>query len=209
MNRFPAFRRAARVAVLLAAGALASACPGPPPEPGSTSDGGALGEFPLLTFESHAEYFLTRPQGFAPPAAATVRGALEALGRHLAGTYFASPPDTAGGIRIDVLAVHQLPVGSRHARIAVVDLVDPEQIALGQFFQGSAGGQTTYCMLAATLLQPQRHPPLVDGLIVLYNGAEFPELDHIDLTGIVTPATVRPTVIAALQRADRPEAAAD
>jgi hypothetical protein len=209
MNRYPAFRKATWAVLLVTAGALLAGCPSPPPESGHATDGGPLGDFPLLTFEPHVERFLTRPQPLSLPAGTTVRGALEALSRHLAGTYFTSPADTVGAIRLDVLALHQLPLGPRNAWIAVIDLVDPEQIALEQFFQGSAGGQTTYCMLAATLLQPQHHPPLVDGLIVLYNGGEFPQLDHIDLTGIVTPGPVRRMVAAALQRGDRSEAAAD
>lgn len=198
--------RAARL--LVAAALLLAGCSAPPAGPPPAADGGPLGDFPLLTFEPDAERFLARPQPLEVPAGTTVRGALETLGRHLTEAYFGSLPEAPGGVRIEVQALHLLPLGSRFARVAVVDLVDPEARALTQFFQGSAGGQTTYCMVAATLLQPQHAPPLVDGLIVLYNGSEFPELDHIDLTGIVTPAPVRPVVAAALHRSGRPAAAA-
>jgi len=59
------------------------------------------------------------------------------------------------------------------------------------FFQGSAGGQTTFYMLAATFMQPHLSPPLVDGLVLLYNGKILPELDHISVTGILTPRSVQ------------------
>ena len=55
-------------------------------------------------------------------------------------------------------------------------------------------------MLAATFLQPHLDPPLVDGLILLYNGEEFPTIDHVNLRGIVTPQAIRPVVTKALYR---------
>jgi hypothetical protein len=85
-------------------------------------------------------------------------------------------------------------------RVVAVDLHDPQQTVWGNFFQGSAGGQTTYYLLAATLMQPQLNPPLADGLVVLYNGKAFPELDHIRFRGIVSAESVRPLVVRALQR---------
>lgn len=53
------------------------------------------------------------------------------------------------------------------------------------FFQGSDGGAKTEAMICATLLQPQMDPPLLDGLIFLYNGAVLPSLDHVNLSGIL------------------------
>ena len=55
------------------------------------------------------------------------------------------------------------------------------------FFQGSGGGQTTFYILAATFMQPHLDPPLIDGLVLLYNGTLLPELDHINLRGILIP----------------------
>ena len=113
-------RRAFRAArLLLAAALLLAGCPAPPAGPSPAADGGPLGDFPLLTFEPDAERFLTRPQPLEVPAGTTVRGALEALGRHLAGAYFGSLPEAPGGVRIEVKALHLLPLGSRSARPAM------------------------------------------------------------------------------------------
>jgi hypothetical protein len=70
-------------------------------------------------------------------------------------------------------------------------MIDKNKDAMRYFFQGSAGGQTTFCMLAATFMQPHLSPPLVDGLVLLYNGKILPELDHISLTGILIPGPVQ------------------
>jgi hypothetical protein len=69
-------------------------------------------------------------------------------------------------------------------------MVDVNNDALGYFFQGSTGGQTTFCMLTATFMQPHLDPPLLDGLVILYNGKLLAKLDHINLTGILTPRMV-------------------
>jgi hypothetical protein len=36
-------------------------------------------------------------------------------------------------------------------------------------------------------MQPHLEPPLLDGLVLLYNGQMLSELDHINLSGILTP----------------------
>jgi hypothetical protein len=55
-------------------------------------------------------------------------------------------------------------------------------------------------MLTATFLQPHENPPLADGLILLYNGEDFPTFDHINFRGIVTPEAIRPVVEKVLYR---------
>jgi hypothetical protein len=89
---------------------------------------------------------------------------------------------------------------NRPLRIAVINISDPSRDAMKYYFQGSAGAQTTFCMLVATLMQPHLRPPLLDGLILLYNGEMFSELDHIDLTGIITPRSVAHLVSQAIGR---------
>jgi hypothetical protein len=70
-------------------------------------------------------------------------------------------------------------------------MIDREEYAMSHFFQGSIGGQTTFSMLGATFIQPHLDPPLLDGLILLYNGETLQELDHINLSGILTPRLVK------------------
>jgi hypothetical protein len=40
-------------------------------------------------------------------------------------------------------------------------------------------------------MQPHLNPPLVDGLVFLYNGEMLPELDHINVEGILIPRLVQ------------------
>ena len=58
-------------------------------------------------------------------------------------------------------------------------------------------------MLAATFMQPHLKPPLVDGLVLLYNGQIIPELDHINVKGILTPRLVQHIAKRAIQGKER------
>jgi len=80
-------------------------------------------------------------------------------------------------------------------------MVDKKEDAVRFFFQGSAGGQTTFYMITATFMQPHLGPPLLDGLVLLYNGKTLRELDHINLTGILTPRSAQHIAERAIQRA--------
>jgi hypothetical protein len=55
-------------------------------------------------------------------------------------------------------------------------------------------------MIGATFMQPHLSPPLLDGLVVLYNGEILPQLDHINLEGILVPRTVKHAVEQAILR---------
>jgi hypothetical protein len=52
---------------------------------------------------------------------------------------------------------------------------------MGGFFEGSTGGAMTGASLDMTFLQPDRRGEWIDGVAYLYEGAEPPELDHINL----------------------------
>jgi hypothetical protein len=82
-------------------------------------------------------------------------------------------------------------------------MVDTDSVAMSSFFQGSTGGQTTFYMLAATFMQPHLNPPLLDGLVLLYNGEILPELDHINLSGILIPRAIKHIAKRAIQRGKR------
>jgi hypothetical protein len=89
------------------------------------------------------------------------------------------------------LDIDQIVIPSRTLRIATISMVDPDQDAMRYFFQGSAGAQTTFYMLGATLMQPHLVPPLMDGLVFLYNGEMLPELDHSNVEGILISRLVQ------------------
>jgi hypothetical protein len=173
-------------------------CMEPPPSPEPPPDD-RIGAVEAYVFEPDSQEYLSAPQPFPLEAGMSTMEALTALGRHLIQTYFRSDAGETT-IRFDVLGVHRFPVAHRAYRLAVINMIDPQLEALQGFFQGSAGGLTTYYMLTATFMQPQLDPPLVDGLILLYNGEEFPEIDHVSFRGIVTPEAVRPVVTKVLYR---------
>jgi len=177
------------------------------PEPQESASDDRIGTIVAYVFEPDPQEYLAAPQPFPLSPEMSCAEALTALGTHLSQTYFISNSgrETAS-IRLEVLGVHRFPVNHRSYRLVVINMIDPEQEALQGFFQGSAGGQTTFYMLTATFLQPHLDPPLADGLILLYNGEEFPEIDHVNFRGIVTTERIRPVVKRALHRHRPPSA---
>lgn len=151
-----------------------------------------IGELELYTFSPDRQHFLSNARPFTLPPGTSPRDALDRLGGHLAETYFQSTyTEEITDIRFDVTGIDKIGTPSRPLRIATVNMVDPGGYAMKYFFQGSGGGQTTFYILAATFMQPHLDPPLIDGLVLLYNGEMLPELDHINLQGILTPRLVR------------------
>jgi len=151
-----------------------------------------IGNIKLYTFESDDQYFLSNAQPFVLPANTSLREALISLGQHLSKTYFFKTydgPET--NIRFEVVRIDEIPSKSGSLKIAVINMVDKNEHAMKHFFQGSTGGQTTFSMLGATFIQPHLEHPLLDGLVIFYNGKTLPELDHINLSGILTPRLVR------------------
>jgi hypothetical protein len=144
----------------------------------------------VYTFQADDNKLLSKPEPHKFPAGTFVEDVLDSLARHLANTYFLKIRDDTTHIRFDVVTVREIPAPGRPLRIAVIDMKDPAQFAMGYFFQGSSGGAVTFYMLEATFLQPQWDPPLLDGLMILYNGAWLKELDHINLHGLVAPRMV-------------------
>jgi hypothetical protein len=151
-----------------------------------------IGEVELYTFTPNDQDFLSNAQPLILPPDTLLTDALDSLGRDLARSYFFKTyTDKQTDIHFEVLSVDEIPTPSRSLRIAVINMVDTDTDAMKYFFQGSAGGQTTFYMLAATFMQPHLSPPLLDGLVVLYNGKILPELDHINLMGILTPRSAQ------------------
>ncbi len=151
-----------------------------------------IGELELYTFSADPQHFLGNARPFRLPPGTSLKDALEGLGEHLAETYFQSTyTGEATNIHFEVVRIDEVGDLSRPLRIATVNMVDPDGYAMKYFFQGSGGGQTTFYILTATFMQPHLEPPLIDGLVLLYNGEMLPELDHINLRGILTPRLVK------------------
>jgi hypothetical protein len=126
------------------------------------------------------------------------------LGQYLVDNYFCKTyTSKLTRIHFEVLSIDVISTPSRPLRIAVVNMVDTDSEAMSSFFQGSIGGQTTFHMLAATFMQPHLSPPLLDGLVLLYNGEILPELDHINLSGILIPRSIKHVVRRAIHRGER------
>ena len=126
-----------------------------PPEPQTSAPADQIGAVDAYVFEPDPQDYLTAPYPVPLSPQMSSQEALTALGTHLSQSYFIrdSGRGTAS-IRFEVLDVHHLPAPHRTYRLAVINMIDPGQEALQGFFQGSAGGQTTFYMLAATFLQP-------------------------------------------------------
>jgi hypothetical protein len=151
-----------------------------------------IGRVRLYTFASDRQYFLKDAQPYELPAETSLREALMSLGRHLSKTYFHKTyTGQVTHIRFEVVRIEKISTKSRPLTIAVINMIDKNGYAMTHFFQGSTGGQTTFCMLGATFMQPHLEPPLTDGLMLLYNGEPLSELDHINLSGILTPRLFR------------------
>ncbi|MDJ0720370.1 MAG: hypothetical protein QNJ04_02000 [Desulfobacterales bacterium] len=190
-----------RLFLSLTLGVCLSGCPATETDDAASSRHGApVGHVELLTFRPDEDHFLTTGRRFPVEPGASLQDALQSLADQLTRSYFNDGPEPAPGIDIEVIGVHTIELPQRTLRVVAVDLRDLRQVAGRIFFQGSSGGQTTYYLLAATLMQPQLSPPLADGLVVLYNGKKFPELDHIRFSGLVSAESVRPVVVRAIQR---------
>ena len=151
-----------------------------------------LGEVELYTFSPDQQYLLSDAQPFRLSPHTSLKDALNSLGQRLAKTYFQKTyTDKVTKIRFEVVGVNQVAISSRSLRIATVNMVDPDRDAMRYFFQGSAGARTTFYMICATFMQPHLNPPLLDGLVFLYNGEMLPELDHINVEGILIPRLVQ------------------
>ncbi len=188
-----------RLLLLLAMGFWLGGCPSadhPAPSPAAAP----IGPVELLTFMPDDDYYLTPGHRYPAGPDTSLQDALQGLADQLTRDYFSGGPSPTPDIHIEVLGVHTIELPTRPLRVVAVDLHDGRQAAWRNFFQGSSGGQTTFYLLAATLMQPQLSPPLADGLVVLYNGASFPELDHIRFNGLVSADAVRPVVVRAIQR---------
>ena len=123
----------------------------------------------------------------------TVEAALDSLGHALARGYFHDWNEQPTGIAFDLVEVVTLPTPPESMRIAVIDMVDPDRWGERSFFQGTTGGAISERLIAATFLQVPatwEAPPLLDGLVLLYNGERIAPMDHTRLDLIQQPDDV-------------------
>jgi hypothetical protein len=162
------------------------------PEKNARKSSQPLGDAELYIFSPGRKYFLHHAKPYQLSPDTSLKDALDSLGKNLAETYFQKTyTGKTTKIRFEVVDIDQIVIPSRTLRIATINMVDPDKDAMRYFFQGSAGAQTTFYMLGATLMQPHLNPPLVDGLVFLYNGEMLPELDHMNVEGILIPRLVQ------------------
>ncbi len=158
-----------------------------------------IGDAKLYTFSSDQRSFLSGPEKVELSSDTTVADALDILGKNLSKGYFSSTyEDNKSDIRFEIIKVENISIPSGSIRIGFINMIDPGEEAMKYFFQGSTGARTTFYMIAATFTQPHLDPPLLDGMVFLYNGKEFPRLDHINLRGIIPPRLVRHVALRAL-----------
>jgi len=163
-----------------------------------------IGDIDAYTFTPDQQHLLSNAQHFPLSSGTALEEALARLAGHLANSYFRKTyTQKETNIRFEIVDINTIATPSRSLRIATVNMVDPDKDAVAYFFQGSAGARTTFYLLAATFLQPHLDPPLLDGLVLLYNGKILPELDHINLAGILTPRMVQHAAERAIDEGNR------
>jgi len=141
------------------------------PEKNARKSSQPLGDAELYIFSPGRKYFLHHAKPYQLSPDTSLKDALDSLGKNLAETYFQKTyTGKTTKIRFEVVDIDQIVIPSRTLRIATINMVDPDKDAMRYFFQ---------------------NPPLVDGLVFLYNGEMLPELDHMNVEGILIPRLVQ------------------
>ena len=159
-----------------------------------------LGDLELYTFSIDSTWQIGNPKPFILSNEAKITDVLDALGKYLSETYFYKIEiytTIITNIKFEVLKVEEIQTPIRSFRIATINLIDPEELCMGYFFQGSTGGHFTASMITANFTQPHLDTPLLDGLIILYNGQVLKRMDHINLERIIVPGDIRLTILKA------------
>ena len=152
----------------------------------------------LYTFSTDSVFPIGNPVLLELAAATKITDVLDTLGKYLVETYFYKIEiytTIITNIKFEVLKVEEIQTPIRPFRIATVNIIDPEELCMGYFFQGSHGAYVTACMITAHFTQPQSQIPLVDGLVILYNGQVLQMMDHINFERIITPGEIRQVVL--------------
>ena len=145
----------------------------------------------LYTYSLGGDYGLTDPVEFNIGPNVLVEDVLDTLGKFLSKNYFYRyGSGDLTNIKIEATNLTNISTPTRDVRIGVINLIDPDNTCMRTFFQGSAGGRETECQIFAPFMQPHLNPPLLDGLVLLYNGELLTEMDHVNFEGINIPRFV-------------------
>jgi len=156
-----------------------------------------VGDLSLYTFSIDSTWQIGNPKPLILSKDTKITDALDTIGKYLSETYFYKIEiytTIITNIKFEIVKVEEIQTPLRPFRIATINLIDPEELCMGYFFQGSSGGYFTASMLAANFTQPHLYTPLLDGLIILYNGQVLPRMDHINLERIIVPGDMRITI---------------
>ena len=197
------FRRFTGFLLILAASSILWSC-GEKKDGEQNTESATAGR--LYHFYPGTETIFKQAEPMVFPRETPPESILKEMGNFLAQTYFSQTP-AGQKTHIDfslVQLVHMESAGENY-RIGIINMIDKNESAMQHFFQGSFGGQVTYHMIAGNFMQPQLERPLLDGLILQYNGKPFPELDHIAFKGIVTPLSVLQEVQSAILQSGKEE----
>ena len=97
-----------------------------------------IGSMNLYTFTSDDQHFLSNAHPYILPTDTSIKGALESLGRHLSETYFSySKAGSESDIAFEIVNVREIQTEPNPIRIAIINMIDREEYAMGHFFQGS------------------------------------------------------------------------
>ncbi len=157
----------------------------------------------LYTFFMSSQLQFDKPEPFELSDSMTVSEVLDTLGKHLSQTYFYEInmlKTIKTNIKFEVVKVEEIQTPIRPFRLATINLIDPQELCVGFFFQGSSSGYNTINMLLANFLQPHLSIPLIDGLIILYNGKVLHMMDQTNLERIFIPSDARQNVQKAFRK---------
>jgi len=133
----------------------------------------------------------------------TKKQILDSLASFLSQTFFVTENkffESKKKIKISIQKIIKLNLPERKCLIAVVNIDDQDQICMTTYFQGTTGGNNTFLMLVSNLMQPQLEFPLIDGVIILYNGTELKNMDHINLEGLISEREIDKYIRIAIQK---------
>ncbi len=93
-------------------------------------------------------------------------------------------------ISFEIAKLEEIQFSNRIFRIGIVNILDKGRVALTKQFQGSTGGGITNTVILSNLVQPQLYDPILDGLILSYNGDAFEDMDHVNFNKIITESDI-------------------
>jgi hypothetical protein len=130
------------------------------------------------------------------------REILDSIAGYLTNKFFIKRTDFYKDKKNIVIAVQKLTsivLTNRKLDIATINIIDPDEVCMTTFFQGTTGAFNTYLALVSNFIQPQLSTPLLDCIVFTYNGDELKAMDHINLEGIISEREINNIVRMAIK----------